>query len=65
MITLPIAAWHAALIVLAIIFISYKVGQRKGIQQGISATVSTLRALSIITQHDIDKIVEAGDDLEK
>lgn len=61
MIELPMAPWHAALILLAIIFVAYKVGRRLGLHEGIEATVGTLRALKIITQKDIDEIVKAGD----
>lgn len=64
MIELPIAGWLAALILLVIIFVAYRIGKGAGVHEGIVSTIGTLKALNLIDQSDIDKIVEAGDKYE-
>lgn len=61
MIELPMAPWHAALILMIIIFVAYKVGRHLGVKEGIEATIDTLKALNMITQKHIDQIIQSGE----
>lgn len=65
MITLPIAGWLAALILVSIIAIAYYVGRKSGFTEGVQGMAETLVHLEILTRQDLDKLVHLQEEWEE